>query len=46
MGLRKGSARDRDKNLPDILCQLARLLLREMACLRDHCKESVGDVWL
>ena len=42
----KGTARDRDKNLPDILCQLARLLLKEMACLRDHCNESVGDVWL
>ena len=42
----KETARDRDKNLPDILCQLARLLLKEMACVRDHCKESVGDVWL
>ena len=42
----KGAARDRDKHLPDILCQLVCLLLKEMACSRDHCKRRVGDVCL
>ena len=42
----KGAARDRDKHLSGNLCQLARLLLKEMVCSRDHCKGSVRDVWL
>ena len=41
----KGAARDRDKHLSGNLCRLAGLLFNEMACSRNHCKESVGDVW-
>ena len=48
MGLRKGCRkRSGQKSLGQSkVCQLARLLLKEMACSRDHCKGSVRDVWL